>query len=199
MPLVLKRSGAVFLHLMKTGGTWVRAALAVGGVPFEEAQGLENAHSFAPHSGHISPNKPRFTIVRNPYHWYQSFWMHRQTFGWGGDLLIGHDCEDPSFEGFIYKVFEQHAGFLDDTVTRLYAADYFLNTDTVVDGLCSLLKTLGEVPFYEREIRTLPKINLAEPGLRSKCLYTPETASMIWDSEQKLFTRFRWPEESWQL
>jgi len=70
---------AVFLHVPKTGGKWVKAAVANAGLEFTEwnAHGdIHNDLSYCPHRDRFV-----FAFVREPLSLYQSYWRFKAGAG----------------------------------------------------------------------------------------------------------------------
>lgn len=185
MSLVLKKSGAVFLHPMKCGGTWVYTAM-------REA-GIECAYQATQHANYestlgLSPDGERFTVVRNPFAWYKSFWAFRDSKGWGGNLPIGHTCARKSFDHFILAAATQHPGYLTEYLAG-FTVDtvYVMRNETLADDLCAFLREVGE-DFDESRLRCTPRANRSAclPEYESVCWNTV-TANLIVQSEPKLF------------
>lgn len=150
MVLVLPKSGAVFLHIQKTGGTWVRLALEASGVQTSQ---VGYPHTDYLHSIEVSPGSPRFTIIRNPYDWYLSFWAYRNDGGWGGDLGLGHLAQCDNFPGFVKRAIEHCPGILSELYRRYACPDvHILRTETLVEGLIAFL-TAQKEPFNVPKLR----------------------------------------------
>ena len=72
---------ALFLHVPRTGGTWVEYAIAEMGVEFTRwtqahAQWLPSKHLYLPQYECTGRNRPRFvwTILRHPVSYYEAIW-----------------------------------------------------------------------------------------------------------------------------
>lgn len=190
MPLVLKRSGGVFLHCMKTGGSWVREALTAAGAEWTD---VDYQHLNCRQSLHISPGRPRFTAVRNPFLWYASFWSFRQQTGWGGDRIISHTCKSDDFGEFVRLCCRHHPGFLGNLYLE-YAAPgvTVMRTDALGQCLLSVLSWLGE-PFDAEKLLRHPPENVCAG--RDRPAWTLKTARLLVKSEQRAFQRWGWPTE----
>ena len=105
MALLLK-NGAVFLHIPKTGGTWIRqvlreldlvkAPLGHGHSPYDRAFWHDKLHHDikvvryllrravrSPRMQHrMDPNCFKFCFVREPLTWYESYWRFMQGIDW---------------------------------------------------------------------------------------------------------------------
>jgi hypothetical protein len=176
----------VFLHAYKTGGTWVREALAAAGVSCRD-EGYQ--HWGLEASADVAPELPRFTVVRNPFTWYRSFWAFRCKGGWGGDLAPGHDCASPDFSEFLWLVTHRHPGFL----THLYRTYSGEEVQTIRmarlrEDLPRLLIRRG-VSFDQEQLASFPPVNLAGtlPEYVEQSLYTRRMAEAVVQSEQEVF------------
>lgn len=99
-------NNAVFLHVPKTGGTWVKEVLSSHQLDFKE-------HSLDIPATH--DNKPVFVFVRNPWAWHVSFYNYMKSVPYENmrspktspqliTLIWKHIFHsDASFEEFIYK------------------------------------------------------------------------------------------------
>lgn len=186
MPLVLTNSGAVFLHIPKTGGTWLRFALVRAGVDWKD---VGPQHATTAESSWVSPGKPRFTILRNPLEWYASYWAMRQYERNKGGFIIDHDCLSSNFNTFVELVCLKHPGFL----TKLYASyiddsTILLRNEALAEDLVVLLKVLGE-RFDEQRLLDTPITNPGASLPRYKTLtkYSPQMKHSLTRAEKNLF------------
>ena len=90
---------AVFLHVPKTGGTWVKAAVANAGIDFEEHIVDGDIH------GDLSycPFRDRFVFafVREPLSLYQAYWRFKIMAGWDARNPFDVVCAAPVFDEFV--------------------------------------------------------------------------------------------------
>jgi hypothetical protein len=162
MPMVITPN-VRFLHVPKTGGTWVVGALRASGVAFEVVRrpamtavtlvedhiGLDESRDFA----------DRFTIafVRHPLTWWTSFWVYRQMTGWEDGHPIDSCTQNDDFNKFIDNVvkylpgdlsrrFEAYVGPPSQQIS--FVGRYERLQDDLIDGL----RLAGET-FDERAIR----------------------------------------------
>lgn len=88
---MIRTENACYLHMPKNGGTWLREVLAPVTLSY---------------SGHDIPNnlpnKNVFSIVRNPWHWYVS---------WYNFLVHGSDRWAPSLSNPAFKPFNKLPSF----------------------------------------------------------------------------------------
>ena len=181
MSLILLKSGAVFLHIQKTGGTWLREALAASGVATRE-----EGHWHDDREANAGRGDRFFTVVRNPLSWYASFHADRCRTGWGGDLTLGHDCAAGSLEAFVAKAYHRHPGFLAELYGRHTAPGVaVLRTESLADDAAALLRSLGE-DFDEAAFRSHPRANVSA----DRPAHTPRSAVMVVASEVKVFLKY---------
>jgi hypothetical protein len=178
----LLTSGALFLHVPKTGGNWVSDVL--------EAHGLVFAHVGGKHSGlpqlapllrlldtptrYDRPNRPLFTFcfVRHPLRWYESWYRMNVAHGWP-DWADDDDAWNPSvalngiraasFNTFIEHVLRRHPAFL----TALY--DYYARDAHVVgrqehaaEDLLAVLRFL-RISIDGHGIAACRPVNVSDP------------------------------------
>ena len=149
----LLKNGAVFLHVPKTGGTWIKHVLQkldliqaplghqhsdwersfwhdklhtdlkVARYLFRRTVGSRRAQA------RIDPDCFRFCFVREPLHWYESYWRFMQSKDWDWenwgderDPYRWHPCAmlnnlgSPDFNAFMHEVNRKRPGF----VTEMY-------------------------------------------------------------------------------
>lgn len=141
---------------------------------------------------HISPGKPRFTVVRNPFGWYASFWAFRDKLGWGGDLVLGADCVSDTFVGFLEKALIKHPRFLTELFARYTLPGVMvMQTRSLGNHLIDVLEKLRE-PFDEEKLLSVPPANIMArlPEYKAKCHYTPELAMRVAELERAVFVKY---------
>lgn len=143
---VLLKNGAVFLHVPKTGGTWVTKVLYDLGLVEQEfghqhADMVRVLHAYGFPVGKSSMGCPnasishqieistyKFCFVRHLLSWYESWWRYmeeKEWIGWGklDDKNHWHPCMTlngmghSDFNMFVTNVLTAHPGF----VTELYS------------------------------------------------------------------------------
>lgn len=146
----LLSNGAVFIHVPKTGGTWVTRAmrhhgLSRGQIGWKHALPEHIDHVVRYHGLHflrrwafrgLTPGALRaafkFVFVRNPVTWYESWWKFRAG-NWDSFRPQPEepqrpidDCGNDDFDTFLGNVLDRHPGHL----SRMYAR-YTDRTDFV--------------------------------------------------------------------
>ncbi len=185
MPLVMSNSKSMFLHLPKTGGTWIRFALRKAGVEWED-YGLQ--HLNYADSSSIHPDSPRFTVLRDPFEWYASYWVMRQIEGWEANWILSYDCKHDDFNNFVQVVCLKHPGFLTAVYSEFAAPGVtVLRTETLRDDLIAYLHDAGE-PFDEDVLRGIPLVHQGASldEYRERVIYTDETRELLAESEKEI-------------
>ena len=191
MSVCLRRSGALFLHIPKTGGSWVEYALGQIGIETDLAQtiaGVTFRHSLL---SMITRNYPFvFTFVRHPLSWYESWWKFQAGIWkifepgvWHPQRVL-EPCRSDDFNEFVRLVIENEPGY----VSRMY--EWFIGPpghqfvqfvgrqENLVEDLIEVLSCLG-YPIDPQAIRRLARANESEkrfgepvwdPGLRREVL-----------------------------
>lgn len=187
--LILPRS--CFLHVPKTGGTWVKRAILAAGVPARE-------HSIDGYT-HLGladcpePQRFRFAFVRNPLALYRSYWQFKQTVGWDPANELDRQCQAEDFERFVRRVLEQFPGIyartLQDFVGPPDAPIEFIGRyENLVEDLVRALSLAGE-DFDAGAIRGLPPYNVSDKR-KAPAVYTPALEAAVRHAEAEVFTRF---------
>ena len=159
---------AVFLHVPKTGGTWIKAAIANTGIGYEEYLVDGDPH------GDLSycPVRDRFTFafVREPLSLYQSYWRYKMgrsnmTTDWDARNPFDVKCAAATFEGFVENVllfepawcsrmFEDYVGPSTDEI------DFVGRFECLTRDLGRALH-LSRTSFDERAILNTPALNVS--------------------------------------
>jgi hypothetical protein len=191
MSVRLRRSRALFLHIPKTGGSWVEHTLEQIGIeidPVDTISGVTYRHSPLPMvRGEYSSV---FTFVRHPLSWYESWWKFQAGIWTVFEPGVWHPqrvlerCQSDDFNEFIRLAIEHEPGY----VSRMY--EWFIGPpgydfvqfvgrqESLAEDLIAVLTTLG----YEVDpgaIRGIARANESQkrrgepvwdPGLRRKVL-----------------------------
>ncbi len=132
--------GGAFLHIPKTGGTWVFNVLSRSGLVRVT---IGQAHNFGHHE------KWAFTVVRDPVQWWLSLWRQRVDSGFEGmgaehplyplacldttDIEVWIDRAAREFPGFCGQLYQQYVG----------RSKFVLQTEHLAEQLQLLGKKVG--------------------------------------------------------
>ncbi len=181
-----------FVHVPKTGGTWVAVALKATISDLQEPVDPKRR-------GHFTwdqlPNHFRFGFVRDPVTWYASHWRHRKTHeDWNGSQVDEAIRKTRDFAGFVRTVTSEHPGFLSAMYEAFLgppgAVQFIGRYENLVDDLVTAVVLSGEAYDLElvdfEALRGIWPVNTAE----SKVELTPELREMIAASEHEAMGRF---------
>lgn len=137
-----------------------------------------------------------FTFVRNPLHWYASYWAYRMETGPDLDHSLDVECGSENFEEFLWRVLERRPGY----VTHLYEQYVGREDDTVGyvgrqenlrEDLLEALHRAGE-KFCDEDIIQTGEANKAatSESWSEKCKYSPELEEAVVRSEHRIMKRF---------
>ena len=193
--IYLPGSNSAFIHLPRTGGTFLCNLLDSLEVDYERR------HPIHGDLARIKDWKMRglffFTFVRHPASWLQSYWRHRMTIGWGGDLSISHDCIDEDFNGFAEKVATNFPGFVSELFSRyvgtcrVWVGKY----ETLVQDIPILFAALG-IDTTESIVSQRPRINESSSELVQRSEYLPKVYDLVCESERGVIERFGYDKDN---
>ncbi len=173
MAIVLKETRALFVHIPKTGGTWVEAVFNKLGIANQRAP-----HSPAASVRHATLDQLpgdydfRFAFVRHPVAWYESWWKFQagawrrfEQGRWHPQRVL-ENCADDDFSQFVMNCLEHQPAY----VSRMYEwflgppgndrFDFVGRTESLRDDLTHVLRQLG-YDFDEREIEQAKPIHVS--------------------------------------
>jgi sulfotransferase famil protein len=181
-----------FLHVPKTGGTWVTEALRAAGV---ELRPVPLPAVKRGHGGLEAVDRRLFTFafVRDPFDWYASYWRHRQKFGdWDSASPIDEFARLP-FTDFVEQaamhrprhltlVYERYCGPPHDPIS--FVGRY----ERLAEDLVTALTLAGE-PFDDDALHAHPAVNTTDRD-DSRTAYSAEARAALIASERDAFARF---------
>lgn len=187
--LLLPRS--CFLHVPKTGGNWVKQAIAAAGIP-----GREVRRSGTTHLGRADcpqPEKFLFAFVRHPLDLYRSYWQYKMGTGWDAANAIDRHCSSPDFHEFVRRVIAHYPGVLGQSLEAFVGPpadeiDFVGRYEKLADDLVRALELAGE-SFDEAAIRTLPPVNVSRKD-QFPATYTPALERALREVEAATLERF---------
>lgn len=189
MPLVLHGEKLMFLHAAKTGGTWIRFVFQSLGISSED---LGDQHANFISSQKILPDYKRFTIIRNPFSWYASYWAYKQYEGWKGNWIFGKQCISNDFNTFVHLATSNHPGFLMNLFSGFTQPSVvILRNELLATELCSFLSR-ESVSFDKQVLLDTPSANpgASLPEFWESTTYTEKSIREIVRSERELFLRY---------
>jgi hypothetical protein len=182
----------VFIHISKTGGTWVWNALKEAGVELERIPGPD----WAPDHPHprLKDFDPEgrfvFGFVREPISWYGSIWNYHRKGESQAAWWPMSDWIDEDFDTFLQRMAEHVPNF-----ASIYFRDYvgpphqpisFIgHYEDLVDDLVKALE-LSDQPFDEEKLRSVPPINTTG----STPPHSQSTAEKMIEAEAEFYNRF---------
>lgn len=187
--LILPRS--CFLHVPKTGGSWVKKAILASGI---------NCEPFSPGGNHHPglnecpcPGKFKFAFVRHPLGLYRSYWQYKMTYGWDPHNAIDQRCRADDFHAFATAVLTQMPGvysrsLADFVGTAQQPIDFIGKYENLVEDLITALNLAG-CRFDEDAIRALPPLNVSDKQA-FPADFTPALEAAVLSAEADLITRF---------
>jgi hypothetical protein len=180
-----------FIHVPKTGGSWVTEAMRVAGVECRPAKNRFGGERF----GHLNylevpADRFRFGFVRKPAEWYLSFWCHRHTYqDWQpeGTMELDDLARGP-FPQFIERVTTELPGYLE----RLY--EHYLGPRGEIEFVGryenlreDLIHALSRAGDYDLDaVRQLEPVNTS----RRLAELTPELSELVLEAERGVTERF---------
>ncbi|SER44876.1 Sulfotransferase family protein [Nitrosomonas sp. Nm51] len=187
--LILPKS--CFLHVPKTGGTWVKKAIAAAGISCKDY-----TLSGDPHIGLKDcpcREKFKFAFVRHPVDLYRSYWQFKMTYGWDSDNQLDRACRSDNFQNFVRQVLNKFpgvyskslAGFVGETDNEI---EFVGKYENLIGDLITALRSAGE-DFNEQPIRTLPPHNVSNKN-RFPAIYTSALEAEVKKAEHITMKRF---------
>lgn len=187
--LILPKS--CFLHIPKTGGSWVKKALMASNI------GCELYTIF--NDGHIGlkdcpcPEKFKFAFVRHPVELYRSYWQYKMTYGWDQDNPLDIECRSDSFHKFVRNVLDKFPSIYSNTLDEFVGEpgnqiEFIGKYENLIDDLVFALRSAGEI-FNEEFIRNFPPYNVSNKKA-FPASYTDELESEVRKAELIEIQRF---------
>ena len=181
MSVHLLDTNALFLHIPKTGGLFVEAALKAAGIRMDPWPRVRDRMSarHAPVWAHLRDYDFVFAFVRHPLAWFESWWRFQQAKNWQQwepGYWHPQRCLEPfarlPFPEYVEQILKHQPGY----VTRLYEwmmgppdaglVQFVGHQESLVDDLCHVLRKLG-YKVNEERIRSCPPTNVGRSSVSS--------------------------------
>lgn len=149
---------AVFMHVHKTGGSWVRQVLRETGVAGREIGGT---HAQLCKVQIKEPDAQTFGFVRDPYDFLRSYFSHRHRQGWIDiDRELDRKCQASSFSRFLDLYLENIPGWVGAWYEAYVGEATFVGRkENLRADLCAALRKLN-VEYDENYIMARGPINV---------------------------------------
>lgn len=179
----------VFLHMLKTGGTWIREVFAAEAIPNDLPK-----HAIANRIPTEHRHKPRLGFVRNPWDWYVSLYEYLSRYH-PDEPFWGHMRLTEGFETMLRQAMvpsEPADGYI-PSVMRSTGCDYMTAAfemtfrDTQIGRFEDLRGELADflarngIPVSDdvrERLETLPAVNQSDRR-PTEDYYTPELRDMV--------------------
>jgi len=184
--MAIRINKAIFLHIPKTGGTWLRNYFRETGMILEEI-GLTHVNGVGL-TTHIKDSKDLiFCFVRHPLTWYRSYWQSKQEIpGRRGGYL--DTIVDLTFYEFLDNILTNQPGYLTEFYEGYTSNSHLIgkqeNLRVDLKNILDLLK----IPYHENHL--YKKVN--ENVVLSEKKYTYEIAMAIMKAENKIIEKYNY-------
>jgi hypothetical protein len=205
MPVVLKKANALFLHVPKTGGSFVFKALQELGIEIQHPTlkpGVSVAHALPRHvEGEFDF---AFLFVREPMSWYRSWWRFQmgrehpwdafEPWNWHPQRGIERYADD-DFERWLRALLYGNPGHVSSLYERYvddvtHGVGFVGRHERLADDLAAVLAHLG-YDVTPDDILSLPKTNVSRgPQVPPS---SPELEALVRTVERRALERF-WPD-----
>lgn len=202
MAIILPNS--VFLHIPKTGGTWVTEVIKKLGLYRNELLATHQEPHFLLNSNHNVPVmnfefmcRPfRFCFVRNPLTWYRSYWVFHNSIKWNHENTISK-LNDSKFENFIKNVVKRNKrlkyGFLGALYDEFTKYCTFVGKQETLKNDFVKAMTLFKEDIREKIIRNHVSVNLyCNKDIAKEAVYTKKMQEDIIETENDCFENYNY-------
>jgi len=161
---VLKLPHSCFIHIPKTGGSWVAGAIRSAGIPCEEYAIDGDRHVTL--ADCPWPEVFKFAFVRNPLDIIRSYWRYKMGAGWEPENDIDRACASASFPEFVDRLLTHFPGVCSAGFERFVGPpdgeiEFVGRQENLAEDLVSALRAAGE-RFDEAAIRQFPRQNMSD-------------------------------------
>jgi hypothetical protein len=200
---------SAFIHIPKTGGQWVVAALKGAGVPVRRLNVVHTSPDEVADNPEFQTRKEIFAFVRHPLSWYQSIWAHRMDDAWqpicskqwftqrwmNHWVEFNKYCQSNRFEEFVRKCVSHFPdGFLSslyETYTK--GCTFIGKQENIANDLQTILEKTGE-DFNRFELKNTNRHNVRanQPRRQFAIKYTKELIDLIMKAEQRAVDKYQY-------
>jgi hypothetical protein len=177
----------LFIHVPKTGGTWVKRAMEAGGITVSQ----ERASIHPPIWELDRQGRFSFAFVRDPLAWWGSEWKFRRFHGYKEFRDHPYDrWLDLGFDRFLERVVEECPGYLSRVLDDLLgqegdSLDFIGRYENLTEDLVKALRFANE-SFDEEALRSVSTTN--ESG--DPVWVFPWLLKALQEAERPAYTRF---------
>lgn len=136
-----------FIHIPRTGGTWLHNVVARLGTPYQILKGDIDSHFRYCELPENWRKLASFSFVRHPWGWVASRWSHAlenntvEDFRHYGVHRVFDELVRPSFEDTLKAILEHHPGIVGYTYSQmLRGVDSLCRTESLPMGAYNLLR-----------------------------------------------------------
>lgn len=197
MPTFLSEN-MVFIHVPKTGGTWITQAVIAAGVsvrgpdPLGDQSYSEHGHAVL---GEIAAgDRLSVAFVRHPLDWWRSYWGHRMRAGWDERNAVDATAASSDFNDFIVRALDGgHVGYYDALIAHFIghpdpAIDFVGRFEYLAEDTMQALELSGE--SFSREALLAHPLENGNDYERFPARYEPEVAERLAQAEAQTIERF---------
>lgn len=189
--LILPKS--CFLHVPKTGGSWVKEVISASNIECKNYTVADNVHIGLKDCP--CPDKFKFAFVRHPVEFYRSYWQFKMTYGWDQINPLDMECRSDSFHKFICSVLDKFPGIYSQSVIDFVGEtdneiEFIGKYENLVDDLVFALKAASEI-FDEKFVRAFPPQNVSDK-IAFPAVYTYQLEAEVRSAESLAIRRFNY-------
>lgn len=183
--MAIQIARAVFLHIPKTGGTFVTDYFKETGMDHGNKDLALRAHVHGDLLQEVLPYTQdlMFCFVRHPLTWYRSYWIHKNTLAPSRETTYIDSKVDLPFLDFLHIIQQDHPGYLTKFFSGFTGRCRFIGKmENLRDDLNTVLKYLRS-PYNKEYLYKKPLSNV---NPQSDQKYTIEAALAVMETEKEI-------------